>query len=178
MNKQRSPHRAATGASQGGVTLLELMIVLVIVGILAAIGYPAYVNFTDRARRADGRALLLEAAARQERYFFDNNSYTDDATDLGYVVGAGGSGKREKSCEGKVCSAEGYYTLTIDDCGGKSATCFIVQATPNDNGGDADKINFTDDEPGECDVLSLDSRGAKGTSESTNADYVAKCWGS
>ena len=50
-----------------GFTLVELMIVVAIVAILAAIGYPSYQNSVQKSRRADGRAALQEAAARQER---------------------------------------------------------------------------------------------------------------
>ncbi len=45
-----------------GVTLLELMIVVVIIGILAAIAYPSYRQFVERAKRTEARALLLRIA--------------------------------------------------------------------------------------------------------------------
>src|ERR687891_2609719 len=67
-----------------GFTLIELMIVVVIIGILAAVAYPQYRDFALRSNRAEAKALLVDAAARQERFFSDNNSYADDMTDLGY----------------------------------------------------------------------------------------------
>ena len=66
-----------------GVTLLELMIVVVIIGIMAAIAYPNYRNFVIRAKRNEARAMLLEIAQNEERFYLQNNTYGDMA-DLGY----------------------------------------------------------------------------------------------
>lgn len=77
--------RWAPHSAQGGITLIELMIVVVIVGILAAIAYPSYQGQVRKARRAEGKTLLLELASKQERFFTENNSYTNDMTDLGYT---------------------------------------------------------------------------------------------
>lgn len=77
---------SATQRGQRGFTLMELMIVVVIVGILSAVAFPAYKAYVDRAKRSEGKAFLMEVAARQERYYFDNNSYATDATLLGYAT--------------------------------------------------------------------------------------------
>ena len=58
----------------GGVTLLELMIVVVIIGILTAIAYPNYREFAARAKRTEARALLMEIAVNQERWYLQNNT--------------------------------------------------------------------------------------------------------
>jgi type IV pilus assembly protein PilE len=58
-----------------GVTLLELMIVVVFIGILTAIAYPNYREFAARAKRTEAKALLLEIANNQERYYLNANSY-------------------------------------------------------------------------------------------------------
>lgn len=58
-----------------GVTLLELMIVVVIVGILAAIAYPNYRQFVARAKRNEAKAMLLEVATAQERFYLQNSRY-------------------------------------------------------------------------------------------------------
>ncbi|MDF3935391.1 type IV pilin protein [Pseudomonas citronellolis] len=66
-----------------GFTLLELMVVLAIVGILASVAYPSYLEQVRRANRAEGQALLQDAAARQERFYAQNNRYAAKLDDLG-----------------------------------------------------------------------------------------------
>jgi type IV pilus assembly protein PilE len=63
-----------------GFTLIEVMVVVAIVGILAAIAYPSYTAYVTRGKRVEGRNALLDAAARQERYYSDNNQYGALAT--------------------------------------------------------------------------------------------------
>ena len=58
-----------------GVTLLELMIVVVIIGIMAAIAYPNYRDFAARAKRNEAKAILLEIAQNQERFYLQNSTY-------------------------------------------------------------------------------------------------------
>ena len=67
---------------QSGFTLIEVMIVVVIIGILAAIAYPSYDEYVKRANRSEGQALLNDAAARQERYFAQNNAYITSSGEL------------------------------------------------------------------------------------------------
>ena len=69
-----------------GITLMELMIVVVIIGILAAIAYPNYRDFTARAKRNEAKAALLKIATNQERIYLNSNSYTTDMTDLGFAT--------------------------------------------------------------------------------------------
>ena len=71
-------------SSSKGFTLVELMIVIVIVAILAAIAVPGYTSQIRKSRRTEARNALLDAAAREERFFATNNYYTVTGTDLGY----------------------------------------------------------------------------------------------
>ena len=84
MDNELSPAGARTQPRAGGFTLIELMIVVVILSILVGIGYPSYLSQTMRANRAEGKGMLVDAAARQERFFSDNNAYTADVTELNY----------------------------------------------------------------------------------------------
>ena len=71
-----------------GITLIELMIVVVIIGIMAMIAYPNYSQFVARAKRTEAKAALLKIATNQERFYLQNNSYTTDMMQLGFPVGA------------------------------------------------------------------------------------------
>jgi type IV pilus assembly protein PilE len=69
-----------------GITLIELMIVVVVVSILAAVAYPNYREFVARATRNEAKAALLQIATNQERFYLQNNTYTTDMTELGFPV--------------------------------------------------------------------------------------------
>ncbi len=116
-----------------GVTLLELMVVVVILGILTAIAYPSYTQFVERAKRTEARALLLRIAVDQERFYLQNNTFGDMA-DLQYD-------------EPQITDSEAYsVTITSND-----ASDFSVTATYQLGGEEADK----------CLTFTLDGRGTK-----------------
>ena len=71
-----------------GVTLIELMIVIVIISILIAIAYPSYQQYVAKAKRNEAKSCLLQIATMQERFYLQNSTYTADMTALGFPVGA------------------------------------------------------------------------------------------
>ena len=106
-----SPYR-----SQNGFTLIELMITVVIISILASIAYPSYQEFVKRGNRTEGQAFLNEVAARQERYFAQNNEYTDDVDRLNLKDGSTSeTGKYELSIVIDEDADDGGYTLTAEE---------------------------------------------------------------
>lgn len=69
-----------------GFTLIELMVAVAIVAILTVIAIPQYTKYVMQSRRPDAKQALLDLAAREERYYTLNNTYTTSATALGYAA--------------------------------------------------------------------------------------------
>lgn len=125
-----------------GFTLIELMIVVVIIGILAAVAYPSYLDAIRKGRRADAGDALLYIQGLQEKYRANN-------TDFGTLVEIGyGSG---------TASSEGYYTMSTT--GSSSATAYTITAaavsgTTQENDIGCTSLTIT--------VTATDPRGSKG----------------
>jgi type IV pilus assembly protein PilE len=62
-----------------GFTLLELMIVVAVVGILAAVAVPSYIDSVRKGKRAEARTALSELMIQQERFFTQKNTYASFA---------------------------------------------------------------------------------------------------
>ncbi|NKF51001.1 prepilin-type N-terminal cleavage/methylation domain-containing protein [Shewanella sp. WXL01] len=69
--------------NQHGFTLIEAMITVVIIGILASIAYPSYTQFVAKGARSDALAALMNASNRQEQYYLDHKTYTNNMRRLG-----------------------------------------------------------------------------------------------
>mgnify|MGYP005623158981 FL=1 len=123
--------------NQIGFSLLELMIVVAIVGILAAVGLPQYNQQMVKGKRSDGIQMLTRVMSSQERYFSNEITYTTDLTDLGMASSTA------------VPSTEGHYKVTATACAGATiAQCVLLTATPQG----AQEVDGK---------LTLNSRGAK-----------------
>ena len=121
-------------ARMRGITLLELMIVVVVVGILTAIAYPSYRDQVVRTHRADGKATLMQVSQQLERCYTRFASYTNGGCGVAFPVN----------------SPEGHYTVTATAL---TASAFTLDATPQ--GGQANDA--------ECGVLRLTSTGIEGS---------------
>ena len=67
-----------------GFSLIELMITVAIVAILSFVVYPTYQTYVAQGSRSEAAAILLDAANRQEQYYLDFHTYTNDMKNLGY----------------------------------------------------------------------------------------------
>lgn len=69
-----------------GFTLIELMITVAIVGILAAVAYPAYLDQIRKARRAEAQTALMNISARQQQMLLDTRSYATTLSALNVTI--------------------------------------------------------------------------------------------
>jgi type IV pilus assembly protein PilE len=130
-----------------GFTLIEAMIVVAILGLIAAFGYPAYRDQVIKSHRADGMSALLELADRMERHYSDAGTYTKaDGTNITVADVFPGF-------------SSDYYTLTIDS---QSTIGFTVSAAP--------KGTQVKDK---CGTFTLTSQGVKSVSAS---GMLESCW--
>lgn len=71
---------------QGGFTLIEIMVVVAIIGILAAVAYPSYIESVRRSARADAQSDLMQIAQTAERFFTLNNQYQTDRAGVAFPL--------------------------------------------------------------------------------------------
>jgi type IV pilus assembly protein PilA len=117
---------------QQGFTLIELMIVIAIIGILAAIAVPAYQDYTIRAKIGEGLALASAAKVGVSEYYSATNTWPDDNNKAGISTAASIKGDyvRQVGVTGAGLITI-TYTATLDtDLAGAT-----LRLTPTDEGG-------------------------------------------
>jgi type IV pilus assembly protein PilE len=135
--------------AQQGVTLIELMAVMLIIGLLAAIAYPSYRQQVIRSNRTEAKASLMQAAQGLEKCFTRFGSYND----AGCAITA-----RLVSPEG-ITSGEGLYRVW----GQIDAAAFTLRAVPQ-QGQTSDVA---------CGTLTLTQSGLRGVQGTSDAQT---CW--
>lgn len=140
-----------------GFTLIELMITLVVIAILAAIAYPLYLHQVQESRRTEARTALTELAAREERYYATNNTYTGSASLLGYG-----------NYNWPITVGSGYYQVTVSAQSGTTTTppSYVITATPIG----------TQANDSTCQKFTLNSTGTQISYDGSNNVTTSTCW--
>jgi len=134
-----------------GFTLIELMIVVAIIAILAAVAVPTYTDQVRKSRRSAAQIALVEMANRQELFFADNFAYTNDMTALPYST---------------TSAAGGFYTLSVSNLNvAPPGFTLTAQANPA-----KDQVNDTN-----CKTFTLTDTGVKASTNSSDGVSTG-CW--
>jgi type IV pilus assembly protein PilE len=166
------------GHRTGGFSLVELLLVVTLVGILAAVAIPSYNAYIVRGQRSAAKATLTQASQFLERNYTVNGCY-NFATPGECQAGAGvplvlPASLQKVPVDGNLVT----YTVALSypvSAGG--TTGFLVTATPcGETTCTAGTSNTTFDDP-DCGALSLDNTGAKNAGGTIGAAGTPeKCW--
>lgn len=152
-------HRRCTlRSTQRGFTLIELMITVAIVAILASVAYPSYNRYIARAKRAEARGQLMQAAQYMQRFYAANDSYATTRTNQDVADAMPAPLQRSPAD-----AATSVYTLTIV----KSVSDYTLTMSPVTGGSmDGD----------ECGGFRITSTGVKTVTTSTDPAFRDRCW--
>lgn len=154
----RMTPRASRARGGSGFTLIEMMIALAVLGIVAAVAYPAYMDQVRKTRRSEAVSLMTRVMHQEERWFTQNDTYTSDMTgDLGFGADP-------------TPTQNGWYEVDATTCAGGTplTQCVLLVAEAQDSQ-TADR----------CARLELDSTGNRSANDATDGsgtDTTAECW--
>ena len=149
---RRSPPQRRHGRASRGMTLLELMIVVAVIGLLGAVALPAYQSSVRKAHRADAKTALTTCAQRFERFYTEKGAYRTARESVSV-------GDATATC--LSATENGFYTLSLPAATPVTGTTYSLSATP-------EGAQTTD----ACGSFTLDQDGVRGVSGRS----VAECW--
>jgi type IV pilus assembly protein PilE len=144
---QRNPN------NERGFTLIEVMIVVAILGIIAAIAIPNYSSYVNRARRAEAQTALQDAAQFMQRFYAANNRYDTSVSGTALTLPVS-----MRTIPINTSGSATYYNLTVQT----AANTYTLTATP---------VNVMASDA--CGAYTLVQTGARGSLGSLS---VAQCW--
>jgi type IV pilus assembly protein PilE len=139
-----------------GVTLIELMIVIVVLAILTSIAVPSYRSYLIRTQRTEAKTALLNVRAAQEKFYLQNNRYTTNLTQQPGDPDEPGLGLPDTS-------DNGLYSISVEFNGSDQA--YTAKAVPIETAGQKDDTK--------CTMLTLNDAGVRGA---TGTGGMEQCW--
>jgi type IV pilus assembly protein PilE len=142
---------------QGGFNLVELMIVVAIIGLIAAFAYPSYLDQIRKTRRADCSGAVAGLGSAMERFFSVNSTYQG--------AGAGGGDTGTPTIFSGSCPIDGgtaTYNLTIQAATGST---YSLRAAP-----------IGEQTKDKCGTLTLTNTGLKGVTGAHAGVTWDQCW--
>jgi type IV pilus assembly protein PilE len=144
---------------QRGVTLIELLMVMVVMAIIASIAIPSYRRYLLRANRTDAKAMILQVQTAEEKFVLQNNAYTIDVTGL---PSAGGLGLLNRS-------EHGYYQVAVALRVNNGAPGYTITVTPVAGAGQTDDLQCSGS-------FWMNEDGSRGATNSGGTDNSVYCW--